>query len=151
MVNYYSCCTYVNNQTKFNASKFVLLWLSLIKMGIIVETNIMFASLSMLDSNPVSSLWVVLIYLYTRLGPEFSYFPQISGYNSKWTFLIFFPPFDLESLRIKTAFESPWMELNQVLLATWMAAKLQGREPWVHALQLKKSPPAIWPCAPQNL
>ena len=29
-VNYYSCCTYVNNQAKYNANKLVLLWLSLI-------------------------------------------------------------------------------------------------------------------------
>lgn len=59
---------------------------------------------------------------------------------SKLMFSIFSNPSDLESLGIKTALESPWKELYQVLLTTQMAAKLQGLQPWVHISQLNKAP-----------
>lgn len=45
-VKHYYCCTYVNNQDNFIKTrlnlqaKLVLLWLSLIEMGVIVERNI---------------------------------------------------------------------------------------------------------------
>jgi len=57
-------------------------------------------------------------------------------------FSIFSHSLDLESLRAKTALESLWKGLSQVLLTTQMAAKLQG-----HTSQLKKVPPDTSSCA----
>ena len=57
-------------------------------------------------------------------------------------------PSDLESLRTKTALESPWKGLYQVLFTTQMAAKLQGLEPWVHISQLKRVPSDSRNCTP---
>ena len=45
MVSHYSCCTYINNQANFNTNKVVLLRLSLIKIGVVVEEEFMFAPL----------------------------------------------------------------------------------------------------------
>lgn len=51
---------------------------------------------------------------------------------------------DLESLRTKTAFESPWKGGYQVLPATQMAAEVQRPEAWRSFSQLKKALPGMW-------
>ena len=62
-VNYYSCWTYTNNQAKFIETRLILLvliWLSLVKMGVIVERKSVSVETVILDFSAVYLSFEVL-------------------------------------------------------------------------------------------
>lgn len=95
------------------------------KLGVVVERKMTFVLLEIL----ILILLVVLLLtceLHWILN-SFSFLKYLAV-THQTIISKHLPPSDLESLRTKTAFESPWKGGYQVLPATQMAAKVQRPE-----------------------
>ena len=102
-VNYYSCWTYTNNQAKFIETRLILLvliWLSLVKMAVIVERKSVSVETVILDFSAVYLSFEVLKFSTYKLDwiLSFSSFLKYLAVTPQ-TDIFTFPPSDLEPRR----------------------------------------------------